>query len=169
MLFVKHLENAMVYELLYNFQQENKWKHFTECWTIPLVGPSGCLHPLHCSLNLISVTNSFSTARWILQLTLTKHVYSVTNVHFRYAKRVILWKLNYEPKLILTWFAHRSYNPVFLFHSIKKIWERLSCSPWKRPLENFFSLIWKLKSSVYTGGHVMSGYLEEKWHQYGNN
>lgn len=47
----------------------------------------------------LSVTNSSSTARWILQLTQTKQIYTVTNVHFSYAKGVVLWKLNYEPKI----------------------------------------------------------------------
>lgn len=77
----------------------------------------------------MSVTNSFSAARWILQLTLTKHVYSVTNVHFRYAKGVVLWKLNYEPKLILSWFAYRSYNPISLFHLVEKHTEVVMLPP----------------------------------------
>lgn len=48
------------------------------------------LRSSYYSLILMFVTNSFSTARWMLQLTRTKHVYSVTNVHFRYAKGDIL-------------------------------------------------------------------------------
>lgn len=113
--------------------------------------PTSC----YCSLILMSVTNSFSTARWILQLTPIKHAYSVTNVRFRYAKGVVLWKLNYEPKLILTWFAYRSYNPVSLFHLVeeKKQTElitlppRATCRELLFPdLENWkgeFSLHWR--------------------------
>lgn len=134
------------------------------CHTVPLISPSGCPHPLHCSLILMSVTNSFSTARWILQLTLTKHVYSVTNVHFRYAKGVVLWKLNYEPKLILTWFAYRSYIPIFLFHLVGKKKQRLLCFIQEIPVENCSFLIWKIEmlSLVYTRGHIKSGYLGGK-------
>lgn len=136
---------------------------FNEPFRLPASSP---LFPF-----LKSVTNSFSTARWILQLTLTKHVYSVTNVHFRYAKGVVLWKLNLEPKLILTWFAYRSYNPIFLFHLLGKNTQRLSCSLQEIPVENLRFLIWKIEKVclVYTRGHIMSGYLGKKWHQYGNN
>lgn len=125
----------------------------------------GCLHPLHYSpvLILMTLTDSYITARWILQLTLTKHVYSVTNVHFGYAKGVVPWKLNYEPNWILTWFAHRSYNPIFMFHSVDANFPGLSFSLQEFPAGNNCFMVMKIEkvSSVYTGGHLMSGYLRE--------
>lgn len=85
---------------------------------------------------------SSSAARWIAQLTM--NALYVTDVRFESAKGLVLWKVNYNPKLIQTWFACRSCNPIFF-----SIWwmrknSQLSCSLKEIPAENSYLLIWKI-------------------------